>query len=227
MLAPAPAEAASCRGARGKEVRETASLRIVARVKAASKARERMTTFYACALPSGRLRRLGYTGGADTGRTSSSPLEGRFAVIKVAGRYVLFRQFTQDNGAGTQTDTRVVADVRGGERREVWRFRYVESTICDEAIGPYRPPPYLPRPKQFVLGANGVVAGVYAPRPGDDFAACFTPPDATLVLVSVPGRPRLRELDRGPASEIPSRSLTLRDRTVRWTHAGEPRSATV
>ena len=222
MLVPGPAAAASCREARGKEVRETASLRIVARVTAASKARGPMTTYYGCALPSGRLRRLGYTGGADTGRTSSSPLEGRFAVVKVAGRYVLFRQFTQDSEGGTQTDTRVVIDVRGGARREVWRFRYVESTLCDEEGGPY-----LPRPKQFVLGANGVVAGVYAPPAGDDFAACFTPPDAALVLASAPGRPRLRELDRAPAAEIPSRSLVLRGRTVHWTRAGQPRSADV
>jgi hypothetical protein len=227
VVAPASASAASCRDERGKEVRRTSSLRIVARVTPATKAREALTTYYGCALPSRTVRRLGYTGGTDTGRTSAAPLEGRLAVIKVAGPFVLVRQFTQQNEAGEQTDTRVVIDVRSGAKREVWRFRYLESTLCDEDFRGQPKGPYLPRPKQFVLGANGVVAGVYAPIAGDKLADCFTPTGTALVLASVPGRPSLRELDRATAPEIPSRSLTLRGRTVGWTRSGERRSAAV
>ncbi len=37
----------------------------------------------------------------------------------------------------------------------------------------------------------------------------------------------VRELDRGPVADIPSRSLKLTGRTVSWTHGAERRSATV
>ncbi len=147
--------------------------------------------------------------------------------MKTAGRFVLFSQFTQDSSEGTQRYTRVVIDLRSGSRRQVWLFRTAESTICTEDGEGFFPRPYFPRPKQFAHGRNGVVAGVYVPSRDDDFRECYTPPDATVVLVSVPGQSKLRELDRGPVADIPSRSLRLSGRTVSWTHGGVARSATV
>jgi hypothetical protein len=142
--------------------------------------------------------------------------------VKTAGRFVLFSQFTQDTSGGVQRHTRVVIDLRSGSRRQVWLFHTAESTTCaEEGLT------YFPRPKQFVLGTNGVVAGVYVPRPDDDFRVCFTPSDATVVLASVPGQSKLRELDRGPVADIPSRSLRLTGRTVSWTRGAEQRSASV
>lgn len=222
-LVPPPAGAAtSCGAVAGTTVVSTPSLRIVARHTPATQARERVRTFHACHRSSGTVRRLGYSGGRDTGRTSSAPLEGRFAINRTAGRFVLFRQFTQDNEAGSQLDRRLVLDVRSGARREVWRFSYLESTLCDEEGGPGLPPP-----RRFALGPNGIVAGIHAARSDDALRECYSPSDAAVVVASVPGGSGLRELDRGPIGTIPFPSLALQGRTVSWTHSGEARSVTL
>ena len=219
---PASASTASraCQAVAGKSVVKTPSIRVVSRRTPGRKGRGPTTTYYGCDRSAGPVRRLGHTRGFDP--SPSSPLEAKFGIVKTAGRFVLYRQFKQDDPAGIQQDTRVVIDLRSGGRREVWRFHTAESTVCEEdGIA------YFPRPKQFVLGSNGVVAGVYVPSPSDEFRSCYTPSDATVVLASVPGQSRLIELDRGPVADIPSRSLKLTGRTVGWTHGTEQRSATV
>lgn len=226
-MSPATASGASraCKAMTGTNVVKTPSVRVVSRRTPERNGREPTTTYYGCNRAAGPVRRLGHT--RSFGPDRSDPLEAKFGVVKTAGRFVLFSQFTQDNPAGTQQYTRVVIDLRSGGRREVWRFHTAESTVCTEDGEGFLPRPYFPRPKQFALGRNGVVAGVYVPSPSDDFRDCYTPSDATVVLVSVPGQAKLRELDRGPVAEIPSRSLRFSGRTVSWTHGAEQRSATV
>ena len=226
-MSPTTASGASraCTAMAGKSVVKTRSVRVVSRRTPGRNGGEPTTTYYGCDRAAGRVRRLGYTRGFDP--SPSSPVEAKFGVVKTAGRFVLFSQFKQDSPGGIQQHTRVVIDLRSGSRREVWRFHTAESTICTEDGEGFFPKPYFPRPKQFVLSPNGIVAGVYVPSQDDNFRECFTPSDATVVLASVPGQSKLRELDRGPVADIPSRSLTLTGRTVSWTHGAEQRSATV
>lgn len=227
-ISPPTASAASraCTNMAGKHVLKTPSIRVVSRRTPGRNGAGPTTTYYGCDRARGPVRRLGDTR-AVYADDPTSTLYSKFGIVKTAGRFVLFSQFEQDNEAGIQQYTRVVIDLRSGSRRQVWLFRTAESTICTEDGEDFFPLPYFPRPKQFVLGRNGVVAGVYVPSPDDEFRECFTPQDATVVLVSVPGESKLRELDRGPVADIPSRSLKLSGRTVRWTHGGEQRSATV
>jgi hypothetical protein len=205
----------------GKSVLKTRFVRVVSRQTRDRDREKPVTTFYGCDRAAGPVRRLGLTD------PNEDPSSARFGIVKTAGRFVLFSQFEEDSGGGTQEYTRVVIDLRSGSRRQVWLFRTAESTICTEDGEGFFPKPYFPRPKQFVLSKNGIVAGVYVPSPDDKFRECYTPSDATVVLVSVPGQSRLRELDRGPVADIPSRSLKLSGRTVSWTHGAEQRSATV
>jgi hypothetical protein len=222
-MSPATASGASraCGAMEGKTVVKTPSIRVVSRTAPGRKRNEpSTTTYYGCDRTTGPVRRLGDT--AIRNPSGTNRRETTFGIVKTAGRFVLFSQFEQDSGGGTQQHSRVVIDLRSGSRREVWRFVTLESTLCEE-----EGKAYFPRPKQFVLGANGVVAGVYVPAQDDKFRECFTPSDASVVLVSVPGQSKLRELDRGPVADIPSRSLKLTGRTVSWTHGAERRSATV
>jgi hypothetical protein len=210
----------ACKAMAGKSVVKTPSIRVVSRRTPGRNGGEPTTTYYGCDRAAGPVHRLGHTRGFDP--SPSSPLEAKFGIVKTAGRFVLFSQFEQDSPGGIQQHTRIVIDLRSGSRREVWRFHTAESSTCADDRQAY-----FPRSKHFVLGTNGVVAGVYVPSQDDEFRECYTPSDATVVLVSVPGPSRLRELDRGPVADIPSRSLKLTGRTVSWTHGAEQRSATV
>ncbi len=224
-MSPTTASGASraCAAMAGKHVLKTPSIRVVSRRTPGRNGASPITTFYGCDRARGPVRRLGDTRAVSRNDPSST----KFGIVKTAGRFVLFSQFKQDSEGGTQEYTRVVIDLRSGSRREVWLFRTAESSICTEDGEDFFPLPYFPRPKQFVLGRNGIVSGVYVPSPDDKFRECFTPQDATVVLVSVPGESKLRELDRGPVAEIPARSLRLTGRKVSWTHGGDPRSATL
>ena len=221
-MSPATASGASraCAAMAGKSVVKTPSIRVVSRRTPGRNGGEPTTTYFGCDRAAGPVRRLGHTRGF--GPRPSDPLEAKFGIVKTAGRFVLFSQFEQDSPGGTQQHTRIVIDLRSGSRRAVWRFHTAESSTCAE-----EGQAYFPRPKQFVLARNGVVAGVYVPRSNDEFRECYTPSDAAVVLASVPGQSKLRELDRGSVADIQSRSLKLTGRTVTWTHGAEQRSATV
>src|SRR5688500_7683608 len=100
-ISPATASGASraCAAMAGKSVVKTPAIRVVSRRTPGRDGGEPTTTYYGCDRTAGPVRRLGRTRGFD--RSRSSPLEAKFGIVKTAGRFVLFSQFTQDSPGGT------------------------------------------------------------------------------------------------------------------------------
>lgn len=224
LLGPgASASASTCGRLRGKVLLDTKHIRIVSRPGSVpSPLGGRPMTgrrYVGCAKPGGRPRTLGYNAQNATEGTTRTYARG-----KVAGTFVVVREIIDEGGAGTNTFTQTVVDLATGERRQFWRFESPEGGCPEE-----HPERYYGPPKQLVLGANGILAGVFVPQGDlptvDNAAGCYVPSDRSLVIVSVPGH-GLQRVDEGPIKDIRATSLALKGRTVTWMHAGVTRSFT-
>ena len=201
MAVPAAEAATTCKTLKGSVVRSTPSLKVVSQSTTNGK------RYLGCAKPNGAVRTLG-TKAID----ENSGVSTTFAVVKTAGTYVLLATGYDEGPGAFSGDRRSVIDIKTGKKRTIWDFTLAEGE-CSEVGG--TPPG---RPKQFALGANGIVAGVFV---GGD---CTQP--GTQVIAFVPGR-AAKVLDTGPNGTIAATSLRLEGRTVRWKHGGEDRSGSV
>lgn len=203
-LVPGGAQAAGCAGLKGTRVLTTPSVK-VASVKIKDGVR-----FVGCARPNGPLRVLGTrTRDIDDATTSVS-------VVKSAGTHLLVASGFDEGPAALSETRRYVVNLKTNRRRVLWRLPLAEGD-CEDAPPDSANAP-IGRPKQFVLGTNGVVAGV--------FVGGFCTQPGTRVVAFVPGKAD-RELDRGPNGTIAATSLRLKGRVVRWRRDGQGRKATV
>jgi hypothetical protein len=214
-LSASPATAAvakTCDKLTGKDLVKSPAIKVVFRIE--KRARPGFTpfsgrVFYGCATPRGRVREIGRRG--YEGYNDGLGANLNFALVKDAGTFLIVREESVDvSGAGSESYWRSVIDLRTGRSRTLWSLLTAEGGDCQEASK-------IGDPKQFVLGRNGIVAGVYVP------GSCGEDGGRTRIVVSVPGK-SLKVYDSGAPKDIPAASLKLSGRTVSWIKAGVRRS---
>lgn len=198
-VAATPATAATtCRSLHGTLVRSTPTSKVVSQpVKGGRR-------YVGCAKPDGRARVLGTKTKGEEGASTA------LAIVKAAGPYLLVKTSYDEGPARFSGDRRYVIDLRTGKKRALWRIDFGEGD-CSELH-----PTGIGYPKQFVLGANGIVVGVFV---GGDCTLA-----GTRVVAFVPGKPT-QTLDQGDNGTIAATSLRLSGRTASWKHGGEAQSA--
>jgi len=76
-------------------------------------------------------------------------------------------------------------------------------------------------------GVAATALAAFVNARGQAAAALTTDGGTTVTLVAFTASGRRRDLDAGPAADVPAAALTLRNSTVSWTHDGQPRRATI
>lgn len=161
--------------------------------------RDNGTDLLGCVVGRSRVRELASSRDLET--TTDS-----YTISQVAGAIVLL---VSSHGSQYASDRRVsVSDIRTGRR-------YVVARSCSQmGSGPCG-------------GQNARAAAAFVNRRGQAAAAIVPDGTETTTIVGFCSRGQRRELDSGPSAEVPASSLRLDRSTVRWTHSGEARSATL
>lgn len=161
--------------------------------------RENGTDLLGCVLGRRGVREIA------SSRDLETTTEG-YTVEQVAGTIVLL---ASSYGSQYASDRRVsVSDIRTGRR-------YVVARSCSRVgSGPCG-------------GQNATAAAAFVNDRGQAVAAIVPDETQTTMIVGFSSRGERRELDSGPSAEVPASSLRLDGSTVRWTHSGEARSATL
>jgi hypothetical protein len=202
--APA-AEAAAPRCSRlgGHDLVKNPKLKVVYRQVRTSAFRGRR--YYGCAMPSGRIHRLGQKGTSYQDGDPST-YDGFKLDVDAGTTLVIYASLQEASGAGQEQYAYRAWALATGRHRVLWETLEAEGGDC---VQPFK----LGDPTRFVIGANGIVAGVYTTSP------CSDEDKVARVVAAVPGRP-LSVVDTAPVNDIPKASLKLTARTLSWTRAG-------
>jgi len=219
----APAKAAkTCRSVRGHQVLKTATVRVVS---------QRFRTIYrkgatqmvghrylGCTLPQGKPYEVGrrYREYSFPGRTKGSPLvSGAVALGPSAGTFVVADdQQANLTGDFAEKTNRVFNLATGGS--------YI---FWHNLLGGQKKEPAPP--SKILVNSRGQLAGIFV-NPASSAPTDYSDPapgQSEVVTFSADGTRHV--LDSGPTSALPESSLTLTDSVVRWTNAGQPKSATI
>jgi hypothetical protein len=158
------------------------------------------TDLVGCKLPRGRLRTLA---------TSTSNANGGdgYTIAQVAGPFVLLGT-SSDSQYGYSRGFQVV-DIRTGRG-------YPIATDCGRLGGES----CSSRPNETALAA-------FVNDHGQAVAAIVPSGSQTTTIAGFSKEGQRQDLDSGPSADLPPASLALSGTTATWTHAGEPRSATL
>jgi hypothetical protein len=156
------------------------------------------TDLLGCVLPRGRVRKL----------TSSSDFETTvesYSIRQVAGAIVLLSSSYGSQYATSKTVS--VSNIRTGRQ-------YVIARSCVRLEGPCD-------------AHNATAAAAFVNKRGQAAAAIVPEGTQTTIIAGFSSRGERGDLDSGPSGELPASSLRLDGDTVKWTHSGEMRSATL
>jgi hypothetical protein len=168
-------------------------------IKLVEHAEEGRGTVLACAPPRGRVHTLGYATDASHGELYEVTLRG------VAGTWLLL-DFRNQTGPHDYEEIDKACDAASGRCYRAWVEAYPEPALEAEV------PVMRLSPQRILINQFGQVAEALANY------------NETQIVAFGSGG-ALSVLDSGPLALIPSDSLQLEGHTVRWLHAGVPRSA--
>jgi hypothetical protein len=203
-----------CQKLHGPNLVHSSVIKVVRRRAKPHKDRRNAHDLLACVRPRGKVYPVGGDGTETLGGT---PVAGDDTTLgATVGTFLL----THDHSA-TQlpdtVDTYKVYNVRTGRH-----YVYFENT---DSTPPQPRSASTPPPARVLLNRSGQLAGVFTDD-GSDPRARY--PDAgNALVIGFQANGRRRVLDRAPRAAIPPASLQVVGHTVRWTHAGTARSATL
>jgi len=203
-LAAAPAGAATrskCQRLKGKDLAPAKTVKLVRRAND-----DDGTDLVGCILPRGRVRTLA------SSEDLFTTIYG-YAIRQVAGRIVLLDSTYSSQYAYSRRT--YVADVRSGRAYAVAHECFgIGGDDCSSAGGSTAAPAaFVTKTGRAVAAISPVVLGPPGPR--------------TVTIATFDALGARRDLDSGPAADIPAASLALAGVNAYWTHAGEPRVADI
>jgi hypothetical protein len=127
-------------------------------------------------------------------------------VLQVAGRFVLLSTSHSSQYAGVESTS--AFDLRTGRDYGIAHdCTRIGAGSCD--------------------GPRTTAAAAFINRHGQAAAAIVPIGGDTTTIAGFEARGQRIDFDSGPSTEIPATSLSLEGRTIRWTHSGEERTATL
>jgi hypothetical protein len=203
-VAAAPAGAAArskCQRLKGHDLAPAKTVKLVRRANA-----DDGTDLVGCVLPRGRVRTVASS--EDLFTTTYG-----YAIRQIAGRIVLLDSTYNSQYAFSQTT--YVADVRSGRAYRLASQCFgIAGDDCSSGVAAVAPVAFVTKTGRAVAAVSRVIPGPGAP-----------PPVVTIATFDPLGV--RRDLDSGPATEVPAASLRLAGVNASWTHAGEPRVADI
>src|SRR3954451_943812 len=209
-----------CRALHGKKVLTTPALRVVSvhvdTVYRKNNTRVVGRDFLACARPGGKVRKVGfvYREYATTGSVKGmTPVDSGFTSFgQSAGTFLLVRTREADLAGNFAERTYRVVDVATGRRYSYFHYLQTEEATKAEPAPPVR----------VVLDATGRLATLLSSPTDQGYSA---PLVGRSQVVAYSAKGVRVVLDDAPVGAIPVASLSLRAGIVRWTNAGQARSA--
>jgi hypothetical protein len=158
------------------------------------------TDLLGCVLPRGRVRTVAYSSDEET------TTEG-YRIRQVAGAIVLLAStYDSQYGSGRSLSVYNIATGRA----------YVIANVCSGLGDPSCGDPLKAGAAAAFINKRGQAGAALVPTGGDP-----------VTIVGFSSRGQRRDLDSGPAAELPAASLQLKGSTVSWTHSGQARTATL
>jgi hypothetical protein len=204
----AQAAAPRCSRLAGHDLVKNPKLKVVYRQVKSSAFRGRR--YYGCAMPSGRIYGLGQKGTSYQDGEPST-YDGFKLDVNAGTTLVIYASLQEASGAGEEQYAYRGWSLATGKHRVLWETLEAEGGDC---VQPFK----LGDPTRFVVGANGIVAGVYTTSP------CSEEDKVARVVAAVPGQP-LSVVDTAPVKDIPKASLKLTGRKLSWSRAGAAMSS--
>lgn len=228
LLCAAPAAAGAhgqshCKQLRGRNRVHSTTIRVVSRhvqkISRANGTRISGTDYLGCALPNGKVRKVGetesvylYPDQGDAGREAVESDFGSFG--QSAGDFLLVRTRASNLTGDYFEQSRKVLNVRTGAS-----YSYFHSLQGG--------PPELAPPEILKLDPQGRLAGIFANNGSayDGANDYSSPPAGTAQVIAFAATGTSRVLDTAPIPAIPAASLMFKGGIVSWTNAGTAKTA--